>query len=398
MYALPLLLLAMAHCLVDTFAMFAQPLWPDLKVNASLTDASVGYAFIVWSLATSLSQIVFGYWGDRHRGRWLIWAGPGIAVCCLACIGWAHSFWSLCLLLLVGGLGVGAFHPEAAALVGACSPENRSRAMSIFVLGGSIGQATGPVYAGFLTTEYGLPALAVSGLWGLAFVLLLLFAMPRMPAAPSTASGRTVSLGSAFRGKWLTAILVLVIGTLRVLPMLGTLFALSFLLKARGMEAFHIGVAQSVFQVSMGAGVLGCAVLVRTVHERRVLWLLPLFGVAPLLASATVGYGALLVCLTLGGLAFGGATPVLISYGQQLLPEGQRIASSLTMGASWGIGGAIVAVVMGVCNRAEEPEMAIYLFASAPVLSSALCYWLPRIDQAPASIEMPAQSARPTTA
>ena len=37
------------------------------------------------------------------------------------------------------------------------------------------------------------------------------------------------------------------------------------------------------------------------------------------------------------GLLLGVTMPVYISYGQQLLPHGQRVASSITMGVSWGI-------------------------------------------------------------
>ena len=47
-----------------------------------------------------------------------------------------------------GGLGVAAYHPEAAALAGSSTPGQRSRAMSIFATGGFLGQSIAPYYSG----------------------------------------------------------------------------------------------------------------------------------------------------------------------------------------------------------------------------------------------------------
>jgi FSR family fosmidomycin resistance protein-like MFS transporter len=132
-----LLLLFLAHGLVDTFASLIQPLWPDLQGTLALDAGAIQWAYVTWSLATSVSQLFFGYWGDRYRRRWLIWAGPALGVICLSCIGLVHSLATLNVLLVVGGLGIAAFHPEAAALAGASTPGNRSRAMSLFAVGGS---------------------------------------------------------------------------------------------------------------------------------------------------------------------------------------------------------------------------------------------------------------------
>src|SRR4051812_26173644 len=79
-----IVLLMLAHGLVDAFASMIQPLWPDLQRGLSLGDGSVQWAYVTWSLATSVSQLLFGYWGDRARRRWLIWAGPAVGVICLS--------------------------------------------------------------------------------------------------------------------------------------------------------------------------------------------------------------------------------------------------------------------------------------------------------------------------
>ena len=40
------------------------------------------------------------------------------------------------------------------------------------------------------------------------------------------------------------------------------------------------------------------------------------------------------------------SAPVYISYGQQLLPSGERVASSITMGVCWGVAGGLVAAAV----------------------------------------------------
>ena len=386
MSILPLILLALGHCLVDALALIAQPLWPTLQHKLELSPGSIQWAYVLWTLTTCLSQFLFGYWGDRYRGRWLLWAGPAVAALCVSCIGLADSFGMLCLLLIVGGLGIGAYHPEAAATVGSLHPENRSRAMSLFVMGGSIGTAIGPFYSGRMTTTFGMASLVWTMTWALAIAALVGLGL-RGVSAPRPTTAKQASLTRQVRGKEGHVFLVLVIGTLRVLPSLGVLQGLAFMLDIRGFSEGDIGTAQSVYQVSTGAGVLACALWVRGSRERLALCLLPLFATPMLLCGPFVSYTMLLVCLAIAGLVLGGATPVLISYAQALLPEGQRFASSITMGVSWGLGGVLVAGAMAIFDRAGRPELAMIIFGLAPLLSCVLCIWLPRLDEDAKSIE-----------
>src|SRR5262249_33470260 len=118
--------------------------------------------------------------------------------------------------------------------------------------------------------------------------------------------------------------------------------------------------------------------------ERRVLWQLPLL-VAPAVWLCPSAHGiALLACVTVGGLLLGTTLPILVSYGQRLMPEGQRVASSITMGVTCGLGGSIVAVTTALANRWQRPELAFPVYAAACLGSSVLCAWLPEPESKPA--------------
>ena len=357
---LVLLLLVLMHGLVDGFATSIQPLWPDLQRSLALRGGMIDWAYVAWNLATSMSQLFFGYWGDRGRGRWLFWAGPALAVLCMSSIGLVDSFAMLCVLLVLGGLGVAAFHPEAAAMAGACAPGHRSRAMSLFAVGGYLGQAAGPLYSGMVTTRFGTSALAWGLVWGLGASSSWRsgFAAPRAsPCPPGPIAGlRCASWcgGGPSRWRWSWSI-----GTLRVLPAMGVPLALAFAMKSRGETNGQIGAAQTIFLAGIGAGSLGCALFVRRSNERAALWLLPMLVAAILWGFPWAGPRWSWPLLGVAGLLLGATMPVLVSYGQQLLPEGQRIASSLTMGVSWGIGGTLVAATMAACNGMQATRAGV---------------------------------------
>ena len=375
-----LLTLALLHALVDAFALFVQPLWPDLQRSFGRRPEDVQWAYVSWSLATSFSQLAFGYLGDRYHSRWLLWFGPALGMVCVCSIGLIDNFLVLNGVLLLGGLGIAAFHPEAAAAAGSCLPANRSRAMSVFAVGGYLGQAAGPLYSGIVTTQYGLRGLSWSLLWGTALLALLMAALRRsavVSPAPSVSAAPRADVRGLLQGRGGVVALLLVTCTLRVLPMLGVPLAVAFAIKLAGGTNAQIGQVQSAFLVGIGVGSLACAWLVRPDNERLAMWLLPLIA-APLLAACPGLHGGwLLAAVAASGTILGGAMPVLIGYGQQLLPEAQRVASSLTMGVTWGLGGLIVAVAMAYTNQRGAPQEAIYFFAGCAAVSSLLSVYLP---------------------
>jgi len=171
--------------------------------------------------------------------------------------------------------------------------------------------------------------------------------------------------------------LLLAVGALRILPALGVPLALAYSLKDSDASNAVIGAVQSSFMAGIGLGALVCAAFVRPNWERHVLWALPLCA-SPLLATLAYLDGWMLAGLVgTCGLLLGVTMPVYISYGQQLLPHGQRVASAITMGVSWGIGGSIVASLLWVCVKYDSLSSIFGLFALAAILSGGLCYFLP---------------------
>ncbi len=390
-----LALLAATHFLVDIVAATTNPLWPTLEEHLRLPTGGLLWVYVAWSIATSFSQLLFGFWADRIHSRWLIWAGPCLAILSICCVGLVTSPWALAVLLVVGGLGIASFHPEAAATAGSLLPQHRSRAMAIFALCGYLGQAAGPIYSGLVTDHWGVRGLQLGLLWGLPSLLVLALGLTVALRLLSDSSARSqpaavpvepasVEPGSpADSGSKLAIILLLLaVGALRILPALGVPLSLAYVLKSTDASNQAIGAAQSAFMAGIGLGAMACAAFVRRRSERTVLWLMPLIA-APLLAALAYLTGwTLVVGVGTCGSLLGVTMPVYISYGQQLLPHGQRVASAITMGVSWGIGGGIVAGVLWLCMRWDTLSSIFGFFAVAAVVSGVLCYFLPAPDPA----------------
>ena len=370
-----LIVLTALHFVVDTVASQVSPLWPTLEQHHRLPTF---WMLFIWTLAGSFSQLGFAMIGDRAASRWLVWLGPAVSCVCLGCLGLFEHPLRLALLLTIAGMGISAFHPEGATLAGSCWPNGRSRAVSIFAMGGFLGQSVGPPCSGWVVTRFGLPALTHGIAIGLVLMLVLrVIYRPAHPVMQARLVG-TVSAWNVFMKRRSILSLLLSAGISRVIAAAGVPITLAYWLTSLDFSKAEIGWVQSAFLAGFGVGNLLAAIVVRPDRERLTLWLIPLFCVPCLLATPSLTGLALSASVLATGLFLGIAQPVFISYGQQLFPESQRIASSITMGVSWGAGGAIVAGLMDVCGRRQSYDLAFMAFAAAVVVSSVLCVLLPK--------------------
>jgi FSR family fosmidomycin resistance protein-like MFS transporter len=129
----------------------------------------------------------------------------------------------------------------------------------------------------------------------------------------------------------------------------------------------------------IGGGAIFCAIFTRPEWEKLMLWLPALLATPAIVLIGPASYnGKIALCFSAGFL-LGIAMPVFISYAQQLLPQGQRVATSLTMGFSWGIASILVAITIRGFQRLEMLDQVFWCFAAACIACSLVCYLLPRI-------------------
>src|SRR5262245_14792042 len=150
-----LVLLSLGHFTIDSYSSFFSPLLPLLVTKLHLSLTLVGSLVALASVSSSFSQLLFGWLADRVHRPWFVAFGPLVAAAFLSAIGLAPTFAALAALLMLGGIGVAAFHPQGASLAIDLAP-SRARAMAIFVTGGTLGFSLGPLFAVLLVGRFGL--------------------------------------------------------------------------------------------------------------------------------------------------------------------------------------------------------------------------------------------------
>ena len=133
--------LCAGHFVSDTYSSIIYPLLPLLKDNLRLTTSQVFWLAPLYAISSSLMQPVYGFISDRYARRFFAVFGPAITAIFVSMIGLAPSYAVLIVLLICGGVGIGSFHPQAAAMAAAASAERRSVGMALFSASGTMGFA-----------------------------------------------------------------------------------------------------------------------------------------------------------------------------------------------------------------------------------------------------------------
>ncbi|MBS5113453.1 MAG: MFS transporter [Coprobacillus cateniformis] len=100
----------------------------------------------VSNLFGSIVQPVFGNIADKKNKPWIMALGVLLAGGGMALTGLISNFYGLCVAVIISGIGIAMFHPQAAQLVSLSSQKNQQgKGISIFSFGGKIGSILGPI-------------------------------------------------------------------------------------------------------------------------------------------------------------------------------------------------------------------------------------------------------------
>ena len=140
-----LLILGLGHLMVDLNTGALPALLPYLKNAFALSYTMTSMLVLVANVSSSLVQPVFGYLSDRSTKAWLLPFGVIVATCGMASVGLVHSYPMLLLLVMVSGIGIASYHPEAYKTAYLATGEKKATGISLFSVGGNIGLGLGPL-------------------------------------------------------------------------------------------------------------------------------------------------------------------------------------------------------------------------------------------------------------
>jgi len=350
-----LLWLTVAHGTVDAYALMVPFLLPILLEGTAgrpglsppgQRELYAGVFAAMSAASTSLGQLGFALLADRARNAAFLWGGLAVAAFGMSLVGLAPNLPLAFALVLIGGMGVAAFHPQATVAARLVS-KAQGLGVSVFVTGGNIGQSVGPFLLIVALSAFGPRAFAPAMIPGIALALLLI----------PTLSGVVNGNGETRRAerptgpipyRALGVLFALVV--LRTLAFTGFLNFLSLYLKDRGFgDIARAGVMSGfIFFGSVGM-LLGGLLSDRLPRTPLLLASLLLPSPAWIGVLHTQGL-AFFGLLFLGNFLFQFSTPIYIVLGQEAMPERANVATSLMMGTAWGTAGLLALPVGAIAN------------------------------------------------
>ncbi len=368
-------LLALGHLVVDTNQGALPALLPFVKAAHGLSYAAVGAIVLIANVVSSLIQPLFGYLSDRVAQRWLLPLGVAVSGLGLAVTGLMPGYATVVAAIVVAGLGVAAYHPEAYKTTTAVAGDRKATAVSWFSLGGNIGIAIGPPLITVLVTAFGLagslgmiiPSLLVAG--------LLTTALPFLSAdgAAKARSGVT----AAVRNMPGAMALLIVVVMIRSWTQLGfTTFVPFYYVDYLKADPRVVGTLLFVFLGAGATGTLVAGPLADRFGPRRVL--AGVFLLVPPLSVLFLMVTGLLAFVVLGAVGFVlvSSFTIAVVLGQGYMPRHQGLASGLIAGFAFGAGGLGVTALGWVADHWGLPS-ALWISALLPLAGFAVAVFLP---------------------
>jgi MFS transporter, FSR family, fosmidomycin resistance protein len=328
-------LLWVSHLLVDFFT----GIWSMYKTLAQVNIAEAGLITGISGFIGEILQVFFGFFCDRGHRKLVLLIGLGLSSA-IIWITFVHTTIGFFFLLLALMIGSSAFHPAATGIAANLSPDRKGQSILFFSFGGAIG--------------FGISQIAFVQLLhafdGHAYILLLpviaIFFLLFPHQFPSTPSDRQIFSWKTFSKPFYHYRKELTLLYLSQVFYQGLRSALFFLLPdLLLLKGYHSWICMGGGHLCFVAGsvltLLPAGYLSDRFGQKSVL-LIALFASIALfytfLMLDTMPFAWALLLLTSLGAFFGIINPLVISWGNHLVPESPSSVSALLMGFAWCIG------------------------------------------------------------
>jgi MFS transporter, FSR family, fosmidomycin resistance protein len=368
-------LLSMGHLVADLNQGAIPAMLPFLIARHDMTYAAAAGILFAANITSTIVQPIFGHLADRISRTWmmplsLLLAGFGVAM-----IGMAESYSLKLLLAGISGIGIAAYHPEAARRVNLLAGDKKAAAMGIFGIGGALGFSIGPLYITFALLWFDLPGtLLLLAPVGLVAALIAKFLPNVQPSTGSALKKDEREEQDAWRPFALLSLSV----TTRSVFFFGMLtFIPLYWVHVLGQTAASGGIALSVMTLAGVLGTLFGGRMADRFGNARIL-LAGFSLLAPLtimLIRAGTPAAALLAVMPLGFVLMTTYAPSIV-LAQKYLPNHIGFSSGITLGIAVAAGG-IAAPFLGRAADVYGIVTVLTAMACLPLINMVIAFFLP---------------------
>lgn len=370
-------LLAAAHLFDDVNQGVIPALLPFFIAERGFTIAAAAGLVFASNIASSVLQPLFGLLADRRSLPWLVPCGLFLAGLGVALAGLAPTYALVLAAAALTGIGVAAFHPEAARQVYLSSGVRRATAMSFFAVGGNLGFAIGPAVATPLQLRFGLRGTVLLVLPALAMALILLRSRSAAAATAHAIAREDFSGDEPDRWWPFLRLSAPIICRAIVFYGLNTFIPLYWIQSYGSSKAAGAAALTLMLSAGVAGTLLGGWLADR--FGRRIVVFVSMLALVPLLWEfvATPSRTLALALLVPIGLALYAPFSVMTVMGQEYLPGRVGTASGLTIGLAVTLGG-LAAPLLGRIADLQGVRAALSTLVAVPVVAAMATLTLPR--------------------
>jgi len=353
-----------SHTITDVYPLFFATLVLALRQDLALTSVQVGTIYAATSILSGFPQGFFAWASDRFDTRLCAPLGLFLSAVCTSLIGFADSFEQLLVLISIGQLGSGMYHPIAAALAGQVGGSvvrtGRAMAVSLFFAAGVIGGVVSPLISTRMTAHWGMQSLVLLMIPGVITAAVLVFVLRGLNHRHADHARIVSTLSPAeARRRWAAVGLLFGGNVMRFIVNSGLVIMFPIWAAARIPGDIPAATALNAnllfaMQIGMGVFAIGVGRAIPAGREKPAMVTLSIVGAV---FTAFVGFAgdhlglwAIYLAAALSSLGFAAVLPMTIGLSQRLLPSRTGLASSLMMGVAWSVGAlapAIASLFMG---------------------------------------------------
>jgi FSR family fosmidomycin resistance protein-like MFS transporter len=345
-------ILSAAHLSDDVNQGVVPAMLPFFITANHLTYAAAAGLVLAQTLASSVVQPLFGMLADRRSSPWLIPAGLSLAGIGVALAGIAPTYRLIFAAIALSGLGISAFHPEAARRVRYLSGSRQATTMSLFTVGGMVGFAIGPLMITPTLIAFGTRGATLLALPVLLMGVVVTWQLPRITTVHIShrTAGRVIAEAPE---RWNDFVRLTAVVVTRSIVFFGlnTFIPLYWTRVLNGSKA-GAGLALTTMLFAVAAGTLIGGRLADR-FGRRIVIVISLAAVVPimLLMLRTQSFVAVGSLLILVGLTLSASNSVVVVMAQEYLPNRVGLAAGVTLGLSMTIGGLLMPVFGSIADH-----------------------------------------------
>ncbi len=326
-----LLLLWCSHLLLDFFT----GIWPIYKTIAGIDLAKAGLIAGLSGFFGEALQLLFGYFSDRGLRKKVMMLGLALASSVLLVTATSSMFISFFILLILM-IGSGSYHPAAVGFAGLLSPEHKSRNILFFASGGAIG-------LGISQLAF-TKALDLCGGHAFIFFIPVILLISWIAFYPIQEQGENQRLPfkEFIRPLKRAKRPLLFLYSTQVFNfsvLTAFMFLLPDLMRSKGCHPWLCMGGGHLCFIFSGAMVMVPAGYLCDKYGPKPVLLITIFSALLLLYGFLIQpeqpLGKTILFLTALGAFMGTINPIIVSWGNKLVPESPSTVSGLLMGCAW---------------------------------------------------------------